>query len=295
MSARHQLAHALHTMTPHLGRNELAPGIIAIRDLHTTSVVPAIYTPALCLIAQGEKRVYLENETYVYDETRILLFAIDLPIMAQVTRATPAAPYLGLRINLDPAKIAALVPKVFPHGVTQQSNTRGIAVADSDESIVETSTRLVALFATPNTATLLAPLVIEELLIRLLLSPIGSRVAQIGLHESHMHRVGRAIDWIRAHYSQPMHVEDLAAMVHMSTSSFHQHFKTITAMTPLQYQKVLRLQHARQLLLSSDCDVTHAAIEVGYTSPSQFSREYRRLFGKAPSRDVTRWRHKSTS
>lgn len=277
-------------MTPHPGRNELAPGIIAVRDSHTTSVVPAVYTPAVCLIAQGEKRVYLEDETYIYDEARILLFAIDLPIMAQVTRATPTAPYLGLRINLDPAKITTLVPRIFPHGMSDASNTRGIYVADSDESIIETSTRLVSLFATPNTATLIAPLVIEELLIRLLLSPIGSRVAQIGLHESHMHRVGRAIDWIRTHYAQPMHVEDLAAMVHMSTSSFHQHFKTITAMTPLQYQKVLRLQHARQLLLSNDSDVTRVAIEVGYTSPSQFSREYRRLFGEAPIRDMTRWR-----
>jgi len=260
MSARHQLAHTLHTMTPHLGRNELALGIIAVRDLHPTSVIPMMYTPALCLIAQGEKRMYLENETYVYDETHILLFAINLPIMAQVTRATPTAPYLGLRITLDAAVIATLVPKVFPNGVPPQSNTRGISVADSDEAMIETSTRLVALFATPNTAPLIAPLIIEELLIRLLLSPIGSHVAQISMSESHLHRVGRAIDWIRMHYAEPMHVDDLAAMVHMSTSSFHQHFKTFTAMTPVQYQKVLRLQHARQLLIRANIDVTNAAI-----------------------------------
>jgi len=165
-----------------------------------------------------------------------------------------------LRITLDAAVIATLVPKVFPNGVPPQSNTRGISVADSDEALIETSTRLVALFATPNTAPLIAPLIIEELLIRLLLSPIGSHVAQIGMSESHLHRVGRAIDWIRMHYAEPMHVDDLAAMVHMSTSSFHQHFKTFTAMTPVQYQKVLRLQHARQLLIRANIDVTNAAI-----------------------------------
>lgn len=281
-------------MTPHPGRTELTPGIIAVRDLHTTSVVPTVYTPALCLIAQGEKRIYLEDETYTYDETRILLFAIDLPIMAQVTRATPDAPYLGLRINLDPTRIAALVPRIFPTGVTPHPNTRGVAVADTDDAITETATRLVSLFATPDTAALIAPLILEELMIRLLLSPIGSRVAQIGLQESHIGRISRAIDWIRTHYAQSMLVEDLAAMVHMSTSAFHQHFKSITAMTPLQYQKVLRLQHARQLMLSANLDATQAAIHVGYASPSQFSREYRRLFGEAPTRDVARWRHTSS-
>ncbi len=281
-------------MTPNPGRTELAPGIIAVRDLHTTSVVPTVYTPALCLIAQGEKRVYLEDETYTYDETRILLFAIDLPIMAQVTRATPDAPYLGLRINLDSTRIAALVPRIFPTGVTPHPNTRGVAVADTDDAITETATRLVSLFATPDTAALIAPLILEELMIRLLLSPIGSRVAQIGLQESHIGRISRAIDWIRTHYAQSMLVEDLAAMVHMSTSAFHQHFKSITAMTPLQYQKVLRLQHARQLMLSANLDATQAAIHVGYASPSQFSREYRRLFGEAPTRDVARWRHTSS-
>lgn len=294
MSARQHLAHALKTMTPNPGRTELAPGIIAVRDLHTTSVVPTVYTPALCLIAQGEKRIYLEDETYIYDETRILLFAIDLPIMAQVTRATPDAPYLGLRINLDSTRIATLVPKIFPNGVTAHPDTRGVYVADSDHTIVEAATRLVSLFAAPDTAPLIVPLIIEELMIRLLLSPIGHRVAQIGLQESHIQRISRAIDWIRTHYDQPMLVDDLAAMVHMSTSAFHQHFKSITAMTPLQYQKVLRLQHARQLMLSANLDATQAAIHVGYASPSQFSREYRRLFGEAPTRDVARWRHTSS-
>lgn len=278
-------------MTPHPGRTELAPGIIAIRDLHPTSVVPTVYTPALCLIAQGEKRIYLEDETYTYDETRILLFAIDLPIMAQVTRATPDMPYLGLRINLNPTQIAALVPKIFPTGGLTQSDSRGVYVADSNHTIVETATRLVSLFATPDTATLIAPLILEELMIRLLLSPIGRRVAQIGLQESYISRISRAIDWIRTHYDQPMHIGNLAAMVHMSNSAFHQHFKAITAMTPLQYQKVLRLQHARQLMLSANLDANQAAIHVGYASPSQFSREYRRLFGEAPMRDVARLRH----
>jgi AraC-like DNA-binding protein len=291
MSARQRLIDALHTMTPQLGRNELAPGIIAVRDIHQTAVIPTVYTPALCLIAQGEKQIYLEDETYTYDETRLLLFAVDLPIMAQVTRATPEQPYLGLRINLDPSKIAALVPKIFPQGIPDSSAMRGVYVTDTHDAIVQSATRLVELFAHPDDAHLIAPLIIEELLIRLLRSPIGSRVAQIGLRESHIQRISRAIDWIRMHYDKPMQIDDLAAMVHMSNSAFHHHFKIITALTPLQYQKMLRLQHARQLMISADCDATHAAVQVGYASPSQFSREYRRLFGESPSRDVARWRH----
>lgn len=291
MSAHQRLVHALHTMTPRLGRNELTPGIIAVRNIHPTAVIPAVYTPALCLIAQGEKHIYLEDETYTYDETRLLLFAVDLPIMACVTRATPEQPYLGLRIDLDPSKIVALVPKIFPHGIADQSTMRGVYVTDTHEAIVQSAIRLVELFAYPDDAALIAPLIIEELLIRLLRSPIGSRVAQIGLRESHLQRISRAIDWIRTHYNKPMQIDDLAAMVYMSNSTFHHHFKIITAMTPLQYQKMLRLQHARQLMMSADFDASHAAAQVGYTSPSQFSREYRRLFGESPSRDVARWRH----
>lgn len=281
-------------MTPRLGRNELAPGIIAVRDINPTAVVPTVYTPALCLIAQGEKHIYLDEETYTYDETRLLLFAVDLPIMAQVTRATLAQPYLGLRINLDPSKIAALVPKIFPHGIPNQSAMRGLYVTDTHDAIMQSATRLVELFAHPDDVHLIAPLIIEELLIRLLRSPIGSRVAQIGLRESHIQRISHAIEWIRTHYDQPMQIDDLAAMVHMSNSAFHHHFKIITAMTPLQYQKTLRLQHARQLMITANLDATHAAVQVGYASPSQFSREYRRLFGESPSRDIARWRHTSS-
>jgi AraC-like DNA-binding protein len=294
MSARQHLAHALHTMTPRLGRNELAPGIIAVRDIHPTAVVPTVYTPALCLIAQGEKHIYLDEETYTYDETRLLLFAVDLPIMAQVTRASLEQPYLGLRINLDPNKIAALVPKIFPQGIPDPSTMRGLYATDTHDAIVQSATRLVELFAHPDDAPLIAPLIIEELLIRLLRSPIGSRVAQIGLRESHIERISRAIEWIRTHYDQPMQIDNLAAMVHMSNSAFHHHFKIITAMTPLQYQKTLRLQHARQLMITANLDATHAAVQVGYASPSQFSREYRRLFGESPSRDIARWRHTSS-
>lgn len=291
MSAQQRLAQGLQSMTPQIGRNELASGIFAVRDTTPTAVVPTVYTPALCLIAQGEKRIYLEDETYTYDEARLLLFAVDLPIMAQVTRAAPDAPYLGLRINLDPIVIASLIPKIFPNGVPDQVDTRGVYVTQTDTSIIETAARLVEAFAQHDKAKHLTPLIVEELMVRLLLSPFGSRVAQIGLRESHTQRISRAIDWILSHYDQPMQIGDLAAMVHMSNSSFHQHFKSITTMTPLQYQKVLRLQHARQLMLSTNLDATHAAAHVGYASVSQFSREYRRLFGEAPMRDVARMRH----
>ncbi len=159
--------------------------------------------------------------------------------------------------------------------------------------IVNAATRLLELMAQPGDADLLAPLVVEEILIRLLRSPIGVRVAQIGLTESNMHGVAKAVSWLRANFFQPMKVEELAKLAHMSVSSFHQHFKSVTSMSPLQFQKVLRLQEARRLMLSTMADAGTASWRVGYQSASQFSREYGRFFGRAPTQDIARLREHS--
>lgn len=163
---------------------------------------------------------------------------------------------------------------------------RALYVGQTNTQIVNAATRLVELMEQPGDADLLAPLVIDEMLIRLLRSPGGVRVAQLGLTESRVHKVAQALAWLRAHFAEPMQVEALAKLVHMSASSFHRHFKAVTSMSPLRYQKVLRLQEARRLMLSMMMDVGAASMRVGYLSVSQFSREYSRFFGNSPSKDI---------
>ena len=286
-----KLAELLRAYAPHDGRFELRiPGAYAIRVSGThPEYVHALQPSALCLVAQGAKSVLLGDEVYEYDVSRMLVFSVDLPVAAKVTRATSAQPYLCFRLDLDPPKIAELVLKVYPHGLPRAPERRGVYVGQVDLRIVNAATRLLESLAPPREAELLAPLIVEEILIRLLRSPIGFQVAQIGLTESNVHGVAKAISWLRAHFAQPVKVEELAKLAHMSVSSFHQHFRAVTSMSPLQFQKVLRLQEARRLMLSM-VDSGTASWRVGYQSPSQFSREYGRLFGSAPTKDIARLR-----
>lgn len=285
------LAHLLSDRAPYDGSFKLAlPGVYAIRVSHPHSEpVHATLPPALCVIAQGAKIVMLGREVYEYDASRMLVYSVDLPVAAQVVRASPTEPYLGFKLELDPYKVAELSLKVFPDGVPRRSN-RGLCVVEAADDIISAVVRLLELMAQPGDAELLAPLVVDEILIRLLRSPIGPRVAQIGHAGSRLQRVAKAIAWMRANFSQSMKVEALAELVHMSVSSFHEHFKAVTSMSPLQYQKTLRLQEARRLMLSGMMDAGTAALRVGYLSASQFSREYARLFGSAPTRDIARLR-----
>jgi AraC-like DNA-binding protein len=232
----------------------------------------------------------LGQEVYEYDASRMVIFSVDLPVAAQVTRASHSEPYLSFRLDLDPHKVAELVLKVYPHGLPPFQAGRAVYVAQANASIVNAATRLLELMTQPGDAELLAPLVIDEILIRLLRSPVGGRVAQIGLADSSVHRVAKAVSWLRANFSQPMKVEELAKLAHMSVSSFHQHFKSVTSMSPLHYQKVLRLQEARRLMLSTMMDAGTASRQVGYLSASQFSRDYSRFFGSAPIKDIARLR-----
>jgi AraC-like DNA-binding protein len=244
----------------------------------------------LCIIAQGAKSVMLGQEVYEYDSSRMLIFSVDLPVAGIVTRASRSEPYLGFRLDIDPHKVAELVLKVYPHGPPPLRESRAICVTKADASIINATTRLIELMMQPGDTELLAPLVIDEILIRLLRSPVGVRVAQIGLADSGVHGVAKAVSWLRANFSRPMKVEELSELAHMSASSFHQHFKSVTSMSPLQYQKVLRLQEARRLMLSTMIDAGTASRQVGYQSASQFSREYSRVFGSAPTKDIARLR-----
>jgi len=290
-----QLARLIAAYAPHDGSFKLrVPGLHASRFSRINGeCVHALRLPSLCIIAQGAKSVIVGQEVYEYDASRMIVFSVALPVAAQVTQASHSKPYLSFKLDLDPHKIAELVLKVFPRGVPPVQERSAVYVAPLDLSVLNAATRLMQCLAQPGDAELLAPLVVDEILIRLLRSSIGVRVAQMGFAESSVHRVEKAISWLRANFSQPMKVEELAELVHMSVSSFHGHFKSVTSMSPLHYQKVLRLQEARRLMLSAMMDAGTAGQRVGYLSASQFSREYSHFFGSAPTKDIARLRNDS--
>jgi len=290
-----RFARLIYAYAPHDGTFELpVPGLHASRYSRINGqCVHAFGLPSLCVVARGAKTVIVGQEVFEYDASRMLVFSVALPVAAQITQASFSEPYLALRLDLDPHKIAELILKVYPHGLPAVQERKAVYVTRADEHIVGAATRLMESLAEAGDVELLAPLVVDEILIRLLRGPIGVRVAQMGFAESSVHRVAKAISWLRANFSQPMKVEELAERVHMSVSSFHEHFKAVTSMSPLHYQKVLRLQEARRLMLSQMMDAGTASQRVGYLSASQFSREYSRFFGSAPTRDVATLRQES--
>jgi AraC-like DNA-binding protein len=289
------LASCIAAYAPHDGSFEMrVPGLQVSRFSRINGeCVHALRLPSLCIIAQGAKTVIVGQEVYEYDASRMIVFSVALPVAAQVTQASHARPYLSFKLDLDPHKIAELVLKVYPRGLPPVQERSAVYVAALDLSVLNAATRLMECLAQPGDAELVAPLVVDEILIRLLRSPIGLRVAQMGFAESSVHRLAKAISWLRANFSQPMKVEELAELVHMSVSSFHEHFKSVTSMSPLHYQKVLRLQEARRLMLSAMMDAGSAGQRVGYLSASQFSREYSRFFGSAPTKDIAKLRNDS--
>ena len=294
-AATAKLARLLAAYAPHDGSFELRiPGVYASRFSRINKeCVHALRVPSLCIAAQGAKTVIVGDEVYEYDASRMIVFSVALPVAAQITQASYSEPYLALKLDLDQHRIADLVLKVYPHALPPVQERSAVYITPLDASIVNAATRLIECLAKPGDAELVSPLVIDEILIRLLRSPIGVRVAQMGFAESSVHRVAKAISWLRANFSQPMHVDELAGLVHMSVSSFHEHFKSVTSMSPLHYQKVLRLQEARRLMLSTLMDAGTASQRVGYLSASQFSREYSRFFGSAPTKDIARLRQEN--
>ena len=287
-----RLAGLLAAHAPSDGVFELAiPGVHAIRASQpNVEQLHGLQKAALCIIAQGAKTVVLGGDSYHYDPSHMMLFSVDLPVAGQVRRASVAEPYYCFRLDLDPVRIGELTRKVYPDGLPKVAESRAIFLARASDEVSGAAARLLELAQQPDQLALIAPLIIDEILIRLLRSSVGGRLAQIGHADSHVHRVSRAVRWVREHFAQPMRVEELAARVHMSPSSLHLHFKAVTSMSPLQFQKTMRLQEARRLILGGGIDAAGAGQAVGYLSASQFSREYTRFFGNPPLRDITRLR-----
>ena len=251
-----------------------------------TELISYLQEPSLCLIVQGKKRVLLVEETYHYDKDHYLITSVDLPLIAQIFEASRTSPYLGLTLRLEKKQIAQMLLDEHISISRNQTSDRGLVVSKIELPIVQAILRLIDLLDHPSDIPVLAPLIQGEILYRLLISEQGRRLQQISMIGSHSHKIARAIEWLRENYDKSFKVEDLAAHSGMSTSSLHYHFRALTALSPLQFLKRLRLNEARQLMLMEQKDATTAAFEVGYESPSQFNREYSRLFGSPPLRDI---------
>lgn len=261
-------------------------GLFCIRLTAPDMKLPAVYRPSICVILQGAKQVLLEEEIYRYEPPQFLAVSVDLPLLGQVMDASPERPYLCLQIEIDPRQVGELIAQSGHADWSRGDTARGLFVGTLDGPTQEAVLRLARLLDTPRDIPVLAPMMLREFYYRLLSGDYGSLIARMAIAGSNTRKIGQVISQIKSHLASPIRIEELAAMANMSPSSFHQHFKAVTAMSPLQYQKRLRLMEARHILLSESADAASTAYRVGYQSLSQFSREYARMFGAPPIRDV---------
>ncbi len=246
--------------------------------------------PSFCLIAQGSKEIHLGDRRYPYDPSQYLVSTAMLPISSGVREASPDRPFLGFVLVLDPVMVGSVMVEAGKPAPRARSEVTAIDVSTIDAGLFDAALRLLRLVETPDDARFLAPLLQREIVYRLLTGAQGDRVRQIATLGGETNRISSAIDRLRAGFDKPIRIEAMAQELGMSVSGFHHHFKQVTAMSPLQFQKQLRLQEARRLMLSEDFDATTAGYRVGYDDPSHFNREYKRLFGEPPLRDIGRLR-----
>lgn len=271
------------------------PGLSLFRRKEPTEPISGMYEPSVCLVSQGAKRVILGEDTYVYDADHYLITSVHLPTIVQIIEASPDKPYLGLRLKFDLREVSQLmVDSNLPQPRPQQSN-RAMATGEVTLQLTNAFVRLIDLLADEKAIPILAPIIQREIIYRLLVGDQGERLRQIATAGSQSQQIAKAIGWLKNNYSQTISMDNLAAQANMSTSTFHHHFRSLTALSPLQYQKQLRLQEARRLMLSERMDAANAAFQVGYESPSQFNREYNRQFGAPPLRDITKLRQISAA
>ena len=264
-------------------------GVRATIAMQPTQPVHHVTRPGFAIVAQGAKETVVGDRLFEYGEGDFIVTSVDLPICGRIVRASPTRPYLACGLTLDPAAIASLL--LDAAGSDDAASVPcAYGVRRAPAELVDCAVRLLRLLDQPRDAPVLRPLVEREILWRLLGGEQGGRVRQIGLADSRLAQVSRAIRHVRQHYAEAVSVDELAALATMSVSSFHRHFRAVTAMTPIQFQKQIRLQEARARLLADAADVAAVGYAVGYDSASQFSREYSRLFGAPPGRDVARLR-----
>ncbi len=261
-----------------------------LRESDTSRAMRSVSEPILAIVVQGRKEVLLNEETYAYGVAQYLVVSVDLPMCGFALEASPDQPYLSFTLDLDPVRLCDIIAQTNL-GIDHKDNSvRGWFISDAEPSLIDCATRLTRLLGTPQDIPFLAPMIIREIYYRLLVGEQAEAVRQIATSGSKMQRIAEVIKLIKADFSKPLRIEHLAEHANMSISSFHRHFKEVTSMSPLQYQKQLRLLRARQMMLVENADATQTAYQVGYESPSQFSREYSRMFGAPPIRDIDRLR-----
>jgi len=266
------------------------PGLILVRRNSPCEAVSALYEPSLALPVQGRKRVILGTDRIEYDADHFLLTSVDLPTMSQVIEASPGRPFLAIMLKLDLSIAQEVAAEIDSHGITNSAPRSPMALGAVTADLLDAVIRLEALADRPGDIPFMQTLLIREVIYRLLLSPAGAWLREIAMLGTRCNRIAGIIAWLRENHARPVRVEQLAEMAAMGISTFHHHFSGITRMSPLQFQKQIRLHEARRLLLTEPIDAATAALRVGYESPTQFNREYRRMFGNPPIRDISNLR-----
>jgi AraC-like DNA-binding protein len=258
-----------------------------VRESTVSTTLPGVSAPMLAIIVQGKKAALLGEETYRYDTAQYLILSVDLPISGFITEATPEQPYLGFKLDLDPRQLGEIITaQTSVITSKKETSVRSFFVSTADVPLLDCALRLTKLLDTPQDIPMLAPMITKEIYYRLLMGEQCEAVRQIATSGSNMQRIAQVIQHIKTNFTKSLRIEELAGQAKMSPSSFHHHFKLVTSMSPLNYQKQLRLLEARRLMLTEKSTATTAADRVGYESPSQFSREYSRMFGAPPIQDI---------
>lgn len=286
-----ELAVSIARHTEDRGNGLHATGIDKLefgRESNVSTALCGVSQPMLAIIVQGKKAALLGDGTYHYGAAQYVAISVDLPLSGFVTEASPERPYLGFKLDLDPHQLCDIITRTSPAAQRKETSVRGLGISNANSQLLDCALRLTKLLDTPQDIPMLAPMIIREIYYRLLNGEQGEAVRQIATSDSHMQRIAQLIDLIKTEFARSIRVEDLATSASMSPSSFHHHFKAITAMSSLQYQKQLRLLEARRLMLAENSTAVQASERVGYESPSHFSREYARMFGAPPIRDVER-------
>ncbi|HEY0427035.1 MAG TPA: AraC family transcriptional regulator [Pyrinomonadaceae bacterium] len=287
---REELVERMTRTLPEDGLLEPFPGFFLSRTSKPTESVQSVYQPAFCFVIQGSKQVLLGDELFRYDPGHYLIFTVDLPVVFRVEEATKERPYLGFRVNLDASLVASVMVDSGIENKKSSAGVKAINVSSIDADLLDAVVRLIRLLDTPDESKVLVPLVTKEIVYRLLTGGQGARLSHLLTSEGDTRRISKAIGHLRQHFDEPLKIENIARELGMSVSGFHHHFKSVTAMSPLQFQKQIRLQEARRLMLGEDLDAASAGFRVGYEDPSYFSREYKKLFGAPPQRDIARLR-----
>jgi AraC-like DNA-binding protein len=283
--AREEIVERMSRLLPEDGRINLFSDLLLIRSSVPAEPVQSLFQPSFCFVAQGRKRASVGGEVFLYDPFHYLIFTVDLPVAFQIEAPSKELPYLGLSLNLDSALVASVIVESGIRIKKGDASVKAMNVSAIDADLLDAVARLVRIAETPAEGKVLAPLVIKEIIYRLLAGGQGARLAHL-LTASDTRRISKAIGHLREHFDEPLKMEVIARELGMSVSGFHHHFKSVTSMSPLQFQKHLRLQEARRLMLGGDLDAASAAFRVGYQDTSHFSREYKRHFGAPPQGDI---------